>query len=324
MTGVDSDLINLKQDIMNSVECDDGGELKEYVGCKIDHDKEKSTLKITQPVLLQSFKDEFAIEGSEFPNTPGVPLKPLQLGKEPPVTGDRRTYYRSGVGKLMHLKRWSRPEMANAVRDLSRYNGDGSEEHIYAMHRAMRYALGTPKRGLTLAPTAVWDGNPDFEFIIHGTADASYKPYNDSGASVGGHAVFLHDAPISEKIKVQQCTTLSITEAELVSGADCAQDMLFAMRVLESMGLKVKKPMKLYIDNKGAVDYANNWSTSGRMRHVSVRLHFLRELKEQELIETIWCKSEDMPADLFTKNLPGPLFKVHIKVFCGKDEYDKV
>jgi hypothetical protein len=97
--------------------------------------------------------------------------------------------------------------------------------------------------------------------------------------------------------------------------------MLFAMRVLESIGLRVKMPMILVIDNKGAVDYANNWSTGGRMRHATIRLGFLRELKEQGIIEVEWCRSEDMPADLFTKNQSGPLYTMHTKVFCGEDNY---
>jgi hypothetical protein len=41
--------------------------------------------------------------------------------------------------------------------------------------------------------------------------------------------------------------------------------------VLESMGLNVKLPMALEIDNKGAVDLANNWSIGGRTRHVDAR-----------------------------------------------------
>ncbi len=322
VTGPDPEVQELRQQINEAIDCDDDGEIKEYVGCKIDYDKMQHKLKFTQPVLLQSYKDEFETAGSEKPITPGIPLKPLQLGKEPPVEATRRTYYRSGVGKLMHMKRWSRPEMNNAVRDLSRYNSNNSEEHIKAMHRVMRYTINTPNRGLTLIPETTWDGNPDFEFTIWGAADASYKPYHDTTASVGGHAVFLEKAPISEKTNVQQCTTLSITEAETVSGASCAQDMLFAMRVMESIGLKVKKPMKLYIDNKGAVDYANSWSTSGRMRHVIIKMNFLRELKEQNLIKVIWCPSEHMPADLFTKNLPGPTFNHHTTTFCGEDEYN--
>ena len=206
------------------------------------------------------------------------------------------------------------------MRDLSRYNTNGSEEHIDAMHRAMRYAVNTPNGGLTLAPNAIWDGYPDFEFEIEGWAGASYKPYHDTDKSVGGHAVFLNDAPIAEKTKVQQFTTLSVTESELGSGTDCAQDMLFAMHVIESVGLKVKKPMTLYIDNKGAVDYINNWSTAGRMHHASVKLSFLHELKEQKLIEVKWCKSEDMKADLFTKNLGGPDFEKHTSNYCGHEE----
>ena len=47
-----------------------------------------------------------------------------------------------------------------------------------------------------------------------------------------------------------------------------AQDMLYVYRLLESIGLSVELPMLLEIDNKGAVDLANNWSMGGRTRHV--------------------------------------------------------
>jgi hypothetical protein len=129
--------------------------------------------------------------------------------------------------------------------------------------------------------------------------------------------------PIAEKSNLQQSTTLSVTEAELTSGIDCAQDMLFAMRVQESIGLRVSKPMMLTIDNKAAVDYANNWSTGGRMRHSVIKLIFLRERKEARLIEVNWCKSEEMPADLFTKNLSPSQFHTHTTAFCGEDEVGK-
>jgi hypothetical protein len=315
------DLTALKRDIMEMVECDDGGQAEEFVGCKIEYNRAEKWLRLTQPVLLQSFKDEFQLIEDQQPLTPGIPTKALQTGSLPAVQGQKRTYYRSGVGKLMHLRRWSRPEMANAVRDLSRFNLNSSNDHMAAMHRAMCYAVATPQRGITLSPDGEWSGNPTFEFHITGKADASYKPYEDTSLSVAGHAVFLQGAPISEKSKVLQTTVLSVTEAELCSGIECVQDMLFCMRVMESIGLRVKKPMKLSIDNKGAVDYANNWSTGGRMRHSVIKLGFLRELKEAGIIIVDWCRSEDMPADLFTKNLPAPLFKRHTKVFCGDDDY---
>jgi hypothetical protein len=214
VTGSEEEMLQAKHKIMSHVDCEDGGEMKEFVGCKIDHDRSKRTQKITQPVLLQSQIDELSIaKERDVPTTLGIPLKTLQLGHATPVTQERRTYYRSGVGKLLHLRRWSRPDTANALRDLSRYNTNGSEEHITAMHRAMNYVVSTPNRGLLLAPTTTWDGNPEFEFEISGVADASYKPYLDTALSVGGHGVFLNGAPISEKSKIQQSTTLSVTES---------------------------------------------------------------------------------------------------------------
>jgi hypothetical protein len=61
---------------------------------------------------------------------------------------------------------------------------------------------------------------------------------------------FLQGAPIAEKSKIQQSTTLSVTEAELNSGVEYVQDMLFAMRVLESIGLRVQKPMMIKIQRR--------------------------------------------------------------------------
>ena len=71
--------------------------------------------------------------------------------------------------------------------------------------------------------------------------------------------------------KMQDCMTLSVTEAELVAAAACVQDMLFLMQLMESIGLTVKKTMILMVDNKGAKDLANNWSVGGQTWHIDVR-----------------------------------------------------
>ena len=42
-----------------SFETDEEGEMRECVGVKLDIDRQKRTMKMTQPVLIQSYKDEF-------------------------------------------------------------------------------------------------------------------------------------------------------------------------------------------------------------------------------------------------------------------------
>ena len=114
---------------------------------------------------------------------------------------------------------------------------------------------------------------------------------------------------------------LSVTEAELFAAVMCVQDMLYMMRVLESMGLSVEKPMVLEIDNKGAKDLIDNWSGGGRLRHVEVKQFFLRELKEKGILTVKWISTEANTSNINTKNLGGPLFETHARTLVGDDGY---
>jgi hypothetical protein len=58
--------------------------------------------------------------------------------------------------------------------------------------------------------------------------------------------------------------------------------------------------MVLEMDNKGAVDLANNWSVGGRTVHMDVRQHYLRELKDEGLLVIKHLPGEENNADIFT------------------------
>ena len=110
----------------------------------------------------------------------------------------------------------------------------------------------------------------------------------DARRSVSGDATLLEGAPVSVKSSMQKVVALSVTEAETIAAVSCAQGILYNRRVLMLMGLKVKLPMQLDVDNSGALDLANNWSAGGRTRHMETRMFVLRDLKEEGIIETNW------------------------------------
>jgi hypothetical protein len=197
----------------------------------------------------------------------------------------------------------------------------GTEESYKSMQHVMKHCVETPNRGLLLAPTGIWSGKADEELIIKGMSDTTYASDYDTRHSVMGRTTFLNDSPVIMKSNMQRITDLSMTESELGGATETVQDMLFVMRVLESMGLSVKKPMMLFVDNKGAKDLANNWSVGGRTRHVEVRQYFLRKLKEQGIINCVWVAGVTMCSDLFTKNLPRQVYEKHAKIYVGDDEY---
>jgi hypothetical protein len=225
--------------------------------------------------------------------------------------------YRSGVGKLLHMMRWTRPDILNAVRELSRFMSKAKPEHLGAMYRVMRFVRKTCNKGLTLKPERTWNGSRDFEFIVSGESDSDFAKNPDDRRSINGWTTFLEGAPVSARSKTMPKVALSVTEAELFAATLCAQDMLFAMRILNSIGLNVRRLMILYVDNKGAKDLADNWSAGGRTRHIETKQYFLRELKEDGILRVQWKKGTDNCADLFMKNLAGPAFEKHSSKFVS-------
>ncbi|MEM9078894.1 MAG: Ty1/Copia family ribonuclease HI [Bacteroidota bacterium] len=264
---------------------------------------------------MQSFGDEFELPQRSY-GTPAAPGTTLVKG-DVKVNEELHHQYRKGVGKLIHISKYTKAEILNAVRELTRFGSEPSHAHREAMLRVMKYCVDTKEKGLLLKPNAKWDGSKDFEFEITGKSDSDYAKDLETRRSVSGWSVFLNDAPYVRKSKMQKFVTLSVTEAECVAGTSCVQDMMYGKRFLELIGLKVKLPMTLYMDNKGGVDIFNNWSIAGNTRAVSIRFAYIRELKEAGILQIKWIKSQDNCADIFTKNLDGPTFKAHSQVFSG-------
>ncbi len=254
--------------------------------------------------------------------TPGTVLKK-------PINGDvllmseKQTLYCSGVGKAMHMMQYSWPDTYNAVHDLARHMTSATQVHMDAKLRLMKYVYDTRDRGLVLNPMQKWDGSKDHEFIISRRSDSDYAKNTKTRKSISGYRVLLEGAPVMFKSSTQKLVPLLVCKAEQSSGVLCAQDMLYCKNVLESMRLKVKLPMLLEMDNKGAVDLANNWSVGGQTRHVDVQQCFLRELKESKIMDIHWVKGLENNTDVFTKNLDGPAFKKCIETLVGQDVYMK-
>jgi hypothetical protein len=206
-------------------DCDIIGNMDKYVGCKLERNKIEGWIKFTPPVLLQSYTDKFELLEGTATTTPAddgqilVPCDPADGMPE-----DKQSSYRTGVGKkLLHVMRWSRPDVLIPVRELSRHMKTAAPVHLKAMLRVLKYCVSTPDRGLTLKPNRTWDGSKDFEFKVTGLSDANYATDPSSRRSVSGYSVFLENAPISMKSGQQKSVTLSTAEAEVVSGTQCAQ-----------------------------------------------------------------------------------------------------
>ncbi len=100
----------------------------------------------------------------------------------------------------------------------------------------------------------------------------------------------------------------------------CVQDMLYQWNMLESIGLKVELPMILEMDNKEVFNPVNVFSVGGCTQHIDVKQCFLQELKEAEVLVVKWIPGWANEADIFTKNLDGPLSNTMQSYFLVKEQ----
>ena len=132
---------------------DNVGPLKDYLGCKLEFDWNAPVCKLTQPVLVQSMKDLHGAHMSKqvkVPATAGTTL-PKADPSDPDVVDKRgQKEYRGLVGQLLHMASWSRPEISNAVREVSRHGHCCTMKHPKAAKKIAAYVWQTRKRGWTL------------------------------------------------------------------------------------------------------------------------------------------------------------------------------
>ena len=83
---------------------------------------------------------------------------------------------------------------------------------------------------------------------------------------------------------------------------EAAKEIKFISQVLVSLGMKVRYPIIVKVDNVGAIFMAENITATNRTRHIEARYHFFHELIEDGVILVQFVRTKENKADPFTKN----------------------
>ena len=134
--------------------------------------------------------------------------------------------------------------------------------------------------------------------------------------------IFILIDSVRDRLLVPSRTPLisiSTTESELNAAVLESMDMMLTYYIMKVMRLTMELPMKLYVDNKGTVALANNWSVGGRTRHIGAKTNFLRSLKEMGFIHVLWKKGSELLPNIGTKNVEKREFVRNTnKIMCPK------
>jgi hypothetical protein len=108
---------------------------------------------------------------------------------------------------------------------------------------------------------------------------------------------------VSWSSKRQATVALSTVEAEYVSMSRCAQQMVWMQNWLDEVTIQHDMPGVIKGDSRGAIALTKNTKDHGKIKHINIRHHYIRELVKSGAVILDQVPSSDNLADLFTKPL---------------------
>jgi hypothetical protein len=131
----------------------------------------------------------------------------------------------------------------------------------------------------------------------------------DDRWSTGGFAIFFDPNLIAWSAKKQPTISRSSTESEYKAMANATTEIIWVQSILKELGVKEDDKPCLWCDNLGATYLSANPIFHGRVKHVKIDYHFIRERVANKQLEIRPIASKDQVANGFTKVLSTQLMQ---------------
>lgn len=204
--------------------------------------------------------------------------------------------YQEAVGALLYLAQGTRPDIAFAVNDVSRFNISHDESHWKAVKRIFRYLRGTANMKLRYTRSNV-------ENLI-AYSDSDWASEIDKRRSCSGYVVIMSGAAICWSSKRQSIVALSSTEAEYIALSATACEIVWLLQLANELGQNMTNKAFLFCDNQSAIKLSLSDAYRPRTKHIDIRHHRIRELIESKTIKIAYTSTKQMAADALTKAVP--------------------
>ena len=286
-----------------SLEIQDRGPLTFFLGFEIALDSRCVPYFISQRKNASDVLLRFNMERCNPVSTPAALGADLSKRRpDEPECSVGMPLYRELIGSLQYLCN-TRLELLFPVSLLARHVQAPAERHWKAALRVLRYIRGTLDYGIHLRA-----GDPT---VVSAMSDADWAGDTDTRKSTSGYICYVAGNPVSAASHYQRTVTaLSTCEAELIASSEAIQELLALRNLLSELSFD-PRPSRLAIDNLGTIDILNDPLHTGRLKHVDIRTHFVRDHVDAGTIRVHPVPSADNAADIFTKVLGPDKFLQH-------------
>ena len=150
----------------------------------------------------------------------------------------------------------------------------------------------------------------ELPLVLGGSSEVNAVTYTDAslgtgpkGRSVIGNMTKLNDraGAVSARSKATNIVFTSSFEAELDGATRGLKSNSRIVNVLTELGLHMNSIPQLWSDNKAMVNFIHGEGVAKGVRHMELRMWYVRERYKQGNIVLDWMQGDAMPADKLTK-----------------------
>ena len=294
------------------------GELREYLNIRIDHDREKRTVYMSQERYIVEMMEQFDIQPDTKINTPMQENLKVRLQEEENLAHRQVLYvqnfpYRQLVGTILYLNICTRPAISYAISTLAKFNTKPTFTACKALVRVAKYLYNSRTDRLALG------GGAKLPHIVS-YSDSDWAGCLDTRYSRSGHIVFMGNGPVVWYSKMQSLAAQSTMEAEFIAKAPTIQNVNYCRRILNSTGLPVLSvnfASTNWSDNESARIVASNPVHHQRTKHIALKYQYIQDNVRDGVIVCERVKSEDNCSDINTKAVGPHIFLNHYPTCMG-------
>lgn len=288
----------VKTSLMKRFAMKDLGKIKSYIGIDIDYSEDKSVMTLNQTKYIESLAAKYDLINAKLYDTPMETNLKLEQAREV----DESIKYRNIIGELLYISTGTRPDVAYSVNYLSRYQSCYNQTHYKYAMRILKYLYKTKDLKLT------YYGNVNTE-VLDCMVDSDFAGDNVDRKSTTGFIIRLYGNLIFWKTRKQNTVTKCSTFAEYTALSEAVTEVLFIRNLLiESFDVKLCDPIKLYVDNSGAISIAKFGNFTKNSKHIEVQYHYINEHYEKKIIDIVKIDTKFNLADMLTKSLDKTKF----------------
>lgn len=287
-------LENLKKILTKTFKMKDIGDAKGCIGIRIS--KNNNMIQLDQETYINEVLKRFGMQDCKPVNNPASTSIQLTKNMDGNDESESNVPYQEAVGSLLFIAQGTRPDIAQAVNEVSRFNNCHTKSHWTAVKRIMRYLRHTSDAKLTYTASSEGD------FV--GYSDSDWGGDLDSRKSTQGYIFKLANGAISWKSSKQEIIALSSTEAEYIALSAAAKEGVWLKQLafeLISECNNISKDLIVYCDNQSAIKLSLSEGYRPRTKHIDLRYHYIREKVKNGDIKLEFIGTEFNTADYLTK-----------------------